>query len=134
MTITNTTRLRKYVRTTVGGETLDSLYFLKRALEMIPPKKTVKKIIFPIVLSLQENLSLLMNTNMSKMKTIKLEKKDCLFKKRTSCLLFVLLYSIFYSPLVGMKKKIKRINDEKLTITYKRRGFLVMIDLKYLSE
>ena len=99
MTITSTTRLRKYVRTTVGGETLDSLYFFKRALEMIPPKKTVKKIIFPIVLSLQENLSLLMNTNISKMKTIKLEKKECLFKQRTSCLLFVFLFSIFfYSP------------------------------------
>lgn len=123
------------MRTTVGGETLDSLYFFKRALEMIPPKKTVKKIIFPIVLSLQENLSPLMNTNMSKMKTIKLEKKDCLFKQRTSYLLFVFLFSIyFHSPLMVMKNEIKRIDDEISTIVYDQKNSEVTTDLKHVLK
>lgn len=66
--------------TTVCGETRDSLYFFKRALEVIPTKKTVKNMRFPIVLSLKENLSPMKNANMRKIKTIKLEKKDCLSK------------------------------------------------------
>jgi len=78
----------KYVMTTVGGETRDSLYFFKRVLEVMPTKKTVKKIMFPIVLSLQENLSPMKNTDMRKIKTIKLEKKDCLSKFPNSFLLF----------------------------------------------
>ncbi len=66
--------------TTVCGETRDSLYFFKRAFEVIPTKKTVKNMRFPIVLSLKENLLPMKNANMRKIKTIKLEKKDCLSK------------------------------------------------------
>lgn len=65
---------------TVGGEMLDSLYFLNRVLPVIPAKKTVKKITIPRVLSLKENLMPITNAEVRKIKTNKLDKNDCLFK------------------------------------------------------
>lgn len=101
---------------TVGGETFDSLYFLKRVLPAIPAKKTVKKIAIPRVVSFRENLIPITNAEVRKIKTNKLDKNDCLFKWDSSFLCSI--FCIRYLLRIPCTKQKNKLNDKILAIDY----------------